>query len=178
MLARTDLLSAQDRRAIQAASVLGQRFSLPHLQELLCEPRYTCDTLVRNVLLRPVRDGLQFVHALVRDGVYGSLTQARRRELHKAAAAIFVDDPVLRAEHLDRAGDAGRRGPISKPPIRKRAFSGTIRPSRSPRAAWRSRSKPARSSILRCSSAICSKLTHSSRHQGMNGICAQLPLTT
>jgi tetratricopeptide (TPR) repeat protein len=80
---------------------------LPHLRALLQQPRYVCDTLVRNVLLRPVRDGLQFAHALVRDGVYGSLTHARRRELHKAAAAIFVDDPVLRAEHLDRAGDAG-----------------------------------------------------------------------
>ena len=104
VLARTDLLSVEDRRAIQAASVLGQRFTLPHLRSLLQEPRYVCDTLVRNVLLRPVRDGLQFAHALVRDGVYGSLTHARRRELHKAAAAIFVDDPVLRAEHLDRAG--------------------------------------------------------------------------
>jgi tetratricopeptide (TPR) repeat protein len=30
---------------------------------------------------------------------------ARKRELHGAAAAIFRDDPVLRAEHLDRAGD-------------------------------------------------------------------------
>jgi len=105
VLARTDLLSAQDRRAIQAASVLGQRFSLAHLRALLQEPRYACDTLVRNVLLRPTRDGLQFAHALVRDGVYGSLTNARKRELHGAAAAIFVDDPVLRAEHLDRAGD-------------------------------------------------------------------------
>src|SRR5271167_4980988 len=52
VLARTDLLSVQDRRAIQAASVLGQRFSLPHLRALLQEPRYACDTLVRNVLLR------------------------------------------------------------------------------------------------------------------------------
>ena len=107
VLARTDLLSIEDRRAIQTASVLGQRFTLPHLRALLQEPRYVCDTLVRSVLLRPVRDGLQFAHALVRDGVYGSLTHARRRELHKAAAGIFLADPVLRAEHLDRAGDAG-----------------------------------------------------------------------
>ena len=105
VLARTDLLSAQDRRAIQAASILGQRFSLAHLRALLQEPHYGCDTLVRNVLLRPTRDGLQFAHALVRDGVYGSLTNARKRDLHRAAAAIFRDDPVLRAEHLDRAGD-------------------------------------------------------------------------
>jgi class 3 adenylate cyclase/tetratricopeptide (TPR) repeat protein len=105
VLARTDLLSAQDRRAIQAASILGQHFSLAHLRALLQEPHYACDTLVRNVLVRPTRDGLQFAHALVRDGVYGSLTNARKRELHGAAAAIFVDDPVLRAEHLDRASD-------------------------------------------------------------------------
>jgi class 3 adenylate cyclase/tetratricopeptide (TPR) repeat protein len=105
VLARTDLLSTQDRRAIQAASVLGQRFSLTHLRALLQEPHYACDTLVRNVLLRPTLDGLQFAHALVRDGVYGSLTNARKRDLHGAAASIFRDDPVLRAEHLDRAGD-------------------------------------------------------------------------
>src|SRR5580693_4688939 len=106
VLARTDLLSAQDRRAIQTASVLGQLFSLAHLRVLLQEPQYSCDTLVRNVLVRPARNGLVFAHALVREGVYSSLTHARRRELHRAAAAIFVDDPVLRAEHLDRAGDA------------------------------------------------------------------------
>ena len=106
VLARTDLLPAQDRRAIQTASILGQQFSLLHLRELLREPQYSCDTLARNVLVRPTRDGFIFAHALVREGVYSSLTHARRRELHKAAAAIFVGDPVLRAEHLDRAGDS------------------------------------------------------------------------
>ncbi len=105
VLARTDLLSTEDRRAIQAASVLGQRFKLSQLRTLLQDPNYVCDTLVRNVLLRPVPDGLLFAHALVREGVYSSLTNARRRELHAAAAAIFADDPVLRAEHLDRAGN-------------------------------------------------------------------------
>jgi hypothetical protein len=104
-LARTDLLSPHDRRATQAASVLGQRISLAHLRSLLRESQYNCDTLVRNVLLRLTRDGLQFAHALVRDGAYGSLTNARKRESHGAAAAIFADDPVLRAEHLDRTGE-------------------------------------------------------------------------
>jgi hypothetical protein len=116
VLARTDLLSAQDRRAIQAASVLGQRFTLPHLRALLREPHYTSDTLVRNVLLRPTRDGLQFAHALVRDGVYGSLTHARKRELHRGAATIFADDPVLRAEHFDRAADAEAARAYLRPP--------------------------------------------------------------
>src|SRR6202022_2598102 len=66
VLARTDLLSVQDRRAIQAASVLGQRFSLAHLRALLQEPQYDCGTLVRNVLVRRTRDGLQFATALIR----------------------------------------------------------------------------------------------------------------
>jgi len=78
---------------------------VPTSGALLQEPQYDCDTLVRNVLIRPTRGGLQFAHALVRDGVYGSLTNARKRELHGAAAVIFIDDPVLRAEHLDRASD-------------------------------------------------------------------------
>jgi class 3 adenylate cyclase/tetratricopeptide (TPR) repeat protein/ABC-type transport system involved in cytochrome c biogenesis ATPase subunit len=106
VLARTDLLSASDRRAIQAASALGQRFNLVQLRTLLGDARFVCETLVQNALLRPTGEGFLFAHALVREGVYGSLTNSRKRELHAAAAAIFADDPVLRAEHLDRAGAA------------------------------------------------------------------------
>ena len=105
VLARTDLLEPRDKRAIEAASVLGQRFSLANLRALIEEPRYDGGPLLRNALLRTVDNGLQFAHALVRDGVYASLTRGRRRELHKAAAQIFVDDLSLRAEHLDRADD-------------------------------------------------------------------------
>ena len=51
-----------------------------------------------------------FAHALVRDAVYDILLKGRRRELHRRAAAWFAEagrDPVLRAEHLDRAEDPG-----------------------------------------------------------------------
>jgi class 3 adenylate cyclase/tetratricopeptide (TPR) repeat protein len=105
ILARTDLLVQNDRRAIEAASILGQRFTLANLRALIEDPRYACEALLRNALLRPAVDGLQFVHALVRDGVYASLTRARRRPLHRRAAEIFLHDPVLRAEHLDLAED-------------------------------------------------------------------------
>jgi tetratricopeptide (TPR) repeat protein len=105
VLARTDLLTPNDRRAIEAASILGQRFTLANLRALIEDARYACEALLRNALLRPVVDGLQFVHALVRDGVYASLTRVRRRQLHRRAAEIFLDDPVLRAEHLDLAED-------------------------------------------------------------------------
>ncbi len=105
VLARTDLLAPNDKRAIEAASVLGQRFALANLRALIDDPRYACDALLRNALLRSVADGLQFVHALVRDGVYASLTRARRRQLHRSAAEVFLKDPVLRAEHLGLAED-------------------------------------------------------------------------
>ncbi len=105
VLARTDLLAPNDRRAIEAASVLGQRFTLVSLRALIDDRRYACDKLLRHALVRPVADGLQFAHALVRDGVYASLTRTRRRQLHKSAAETFLNDPVLRAEHLDLAED-------------------------------------------------------------------------
>jgi predicted ATPase len=70
VLARTDLLVTNDRRAIEAASALGQRFALAALRALIDDPRYDAEVLLRNALLRRSPDGLQFVHALVRDGVY------------------------------------------------------------------------------------------------------------
>jgi hypothetical protein len=42
---------------------------------------------------------------LVRDGVYASLTRARRRQLHGAAARVLASEPTLKAEHLDLASD-------------------------------------------------------------------------
>ncbi|HTM19323.1 MAG TPA: tetratricopeptide repeat protein, partial [Kofleriaceae bacterium] len=58
--------------------------------------------------VREVEDGYLFHHALIRDGVYSSLTRGHRGELHRAAAAWFeARDPVLRAQHLDLAEDAG-----------------------------------------------------------------------
>jgi tetratricopeptide (TPR) repeat protein len=57
--------------------------------------------------VRPVGEDLLFAHALIRDAVYSSLLRARRTELHLSAAAWYMgQDEALRAEHLDRAGDA------------------------------------------------------------------------
>jgi class 3 adenylate cyclase len=105
VLARADLLAPNDRRAIEAASALGQRFALSTLRALIDDPRYDGEALLRNALLRSAPGGLQFVHALVRDGVYASLTRPRRRQLHKLAAGVLLDEPTLRAEHLDLSDD-------------------------------------------------------------------------
>jgi len=108
VLARMDVLGPHDRQALQAASVLGQRFELPELRAVLGDERYVCDELIRRFLLRPEDAGFLFAHALIRDGAYASLLQTRRRELHARAAAWFAGrDTALHAEHLDHAGDPG-----------------------------------------------------------------------
>ena len=45
-----------------------------------------------------------FAHAIVREGVYSSLLEVKKREIHQSVAEWFEDvDHVLWAEHLDRA---------------------------------------------------------------------------
>lgn len=106
--ARLDALAPEDRRALQAASVFGQRFTLGGLRALIERPAYDCGPLVENLLVRPQGDEYLFAHALIREAVYLSLIRARRRELHRRVAAWFGErDPILRAEHLDRADDPG-----------------------------------------------------------------------
>ena len=105
VLARTDRLPPADKRAIQAASVIGQMFDLALLRHLLGDDRYSCDVLVEHQLVRSEGHGFLFGHALIREGIYSSLLKGRRRELHLRAAAWFAErEPGLRAEHLDRAG--------------------------------------------------------------------------
>ena len=107
VLARVDTLLPEDRQALHAASVFGQRFLLAGLQALLANPDYNCAGLINRQLIRPESGDYIFVHALIRDAVYGSLLKARQRELHRRAAAWFAHrDAVLHAEHLDRANNA------------------------------------------------------------------------
>ena len=102
--ARMDRLQSQDKRALQAASVIGQRFPLDLLRHLLGDPDYSVAVLVERGLVRALDGDWLFAHALVRDGVYSSLLKQVRRELHKRAATWFgTSDLLLRAEHLDRA---------------------------------------------------------------------------
>jgi class 3 adenylate cyclase/tetratricopeptide (TPR) repeat protein len=107
VLARIDALTPVDRQAVQAASVLGQRFPLDALRALVASPSYDCTGLSRQLLVRPEGGNYLFAHALIRDAVYGSLLKTQQREMHRRAAFLFADrDVVLHAEHLDRAGDA------------------------------------------------------------------------
>ncbi len=104
--ARMDRLPERDRRACQAASVIGQRFELDLLRHLVDDPAFSCDILLAGGLVRPEGDDFLFAHALIRDGAYASLLKTHRRELHVRAAEWFSEhDLTLYAQHLDRAED-------------------------------------------------------------------------
>ena len=99
VLARLDRLAPADKLAMQAASVLGQRFEIDAWCALVDAP--LLEPLVDAGLLRPDDAAAQFVHALIRDGAYASLLKTRRRELHLRAATWYATrDPGLHAEHL------------------------------------------------------------------------------
>jgi class 3 adenylate cyclase/tetratricopeptide (TPR) repeat protein len=107
--ARIDRLDPGDQAAIQAASVLGQRFTQAALAHLLDKADYVPERLVSRLLLRPQQTSGEvflFTHVLIRDAIYDNLLRGRRRELHLRAADFYGDrDLLLRAEHLERAGD-------------------------------------------------------------------------
>ena len=105
LLARLDRLPAGERAALQAASVAGQRFA-PALVEHLCGRPVALDEARRRGLVHADGDEVAFSHALIRDAAYASLLHRSRRDLHLRASDWYATrDPVLRAEHLERAED-------------------------------------------------------------------------
>jgi class 3 adenylate cyclase len=106
--ARLDRLPAMDKAALQAASVLGQRFDRGALAYLLDVPAFDEKPLVARALLHADAEEFLFAHALIHEAVYDGLLKTRRRELHRRAAEWFAPrDATLHASHLDRAEDPG-----------------------------------------------------------------------
>jgi len=106
VLARMDRLDTADKKALQAASVIGQRFSLDTLRHLLGAGNYTCAALIEHYVVRPEGDNFIFANALIQEGVYSSLLRPKAREFHMRLAEWFGGrDPILCAQHFDRADD-------------------------------------------------------------------------
>ncbi|HVK57100.1 MAG TPA: BTAD domain-containing putative transcriptional regulator [Burkholderiales bacterium] len=111
VLARLDRLDRADRRAVQAASVLGQRFALDVLRHLIDDLAYECVALVEEVIVRPEGEDYLFVHALIHEAVHASMLKSHRQDLHRRAASWYAEkDDELAAEHLEAAGDPGAAG--------------------------------------------------------------------
>jgi predicted ATPase len=104
--ARVDRLAAEHKEALQAASVLGQRFAAGALAHLLGGMDRVPEFLMGDRLIWRRGDAFSFAHALIRDAIYDSLLKSRRRAMHRRAADWYADrDPVLYAEHLEHASD-------------------------------------------------------------------------
>lgn len=133
--ARLDRLDADARELVTTAAVIGRSFSLPLLERLLPGARLlpTLSELQWLQLLVAERNGAapeyRFRHGLVQEVAYGSLLDARRRELHLRVGEALIDlhrdspaevygllarhfaeadEPQRAVDFLLKAGDAAR----------------------------------------------------------------------
>jgi len=121
VLHQLEALEPEDRRLLEAASVLGRRFDDEVLAALIDQPVDEVEARLqalarRGLFVRADNDGFAFRHELHRECVHGGLPPRRRVRLHKAAGAWLEarhrrGDAVpaaLLARHFIEAGEAAR----------------------------------------------------------------------
>jgi hypothetical protein len=90
VLARLDLLPADERHALQLGAVIGRSFSAEAVAALggldPTRSQAACRALVERDLLRPSADGYVFRHILIREVAYQALARSERARLHASAA--------------------------------------------------------------------------------------------
>ena len=91
VLARLDLLPADERRVLQLGSVYGRTFRPSGVAALGGEPEprvvELCENLADRDLIRPAEPNrYNFRHILIQEVAYGTLTRAERARLHAQAA--------------------------------------------------------------------------------------------
>lgn len=114
LAARLDGLPEVEKSALQAASVIGERFDQSQLQDLVGdELESVLESLRRKGLVafgERSDDELRFRHLLIRDAAYASLPKSRRAQLHDqfgSALEAAAGDPdqftEILAHHAERA---------------------------------------------------------------------------
>jgi class 3 adenylate cyclase/tetratricopeptide (TPR) repeat protein len=105
VLARIDLLTQQERTALQIASVVSRSFSPALLHAVLDtssseEIQTAIDGLLaRDLLVQIANDTYDFRHMLIRDVAYGTLSRTERIRMHSAIARWMGSRAD---EHLDQ----------------------------------------------------------------------------
>lgn len=107
VLARIDSMPLQEQLAVRAASVIGQKFSLPLLRSLLCDENYNPSALIHANIINGVDTDYMFNHALIMEGVYLSITLDDRNKLHTACSEWYTKDDILQCHHLLKANHPG-----------------------------------------------------------------------
>jgi DNA-binding SARP family transcriptional activator len=110
LASRIDLLELPEKEALQAAAVIGRRFSAAHLRTLLqgSDPDLRLlqerDFVRRRPGSRPGEYEFAFKHALTREVAYASLPKARRAHLHATFADWLEAAGEGRDEHAPLLG--------------------------------------------------------------------------
>ena len=115
LAARLDGLPEGERNILQAASVVGERFGVGQLRDLLgdSDPEAGLESLRRKSLVSggdAPGDEMRFSHLLVRDAAYSSLPKSQRAALHDRFGSVLetaAGDPhqltEILAHHAERA---------------------------------------------------------------------------
>jgi predicted ATPase len=116
LVARIDYLSPEIRSVAQAAAVLGREFDRSLLERMVEDGLLdgAIDALVRGGVIvergRFPQPGYAFRHGLIQEAVLSTLTDARRTELHRAAARAYESlDPVEIEGHLEELAQHAAR---------------------------------------------------------------------
>ena len=121
LAARIDRLSAEEKRLLQTAAVIGHEVPLPLLQAIADVPEVALyrslaqlqgAEFLYETRLFPERE-YTFKHALTHEVAYGSLLQERRRTLHASiVAALEGLYPDRLAEQVERLAHHALRGEV------------------------------------------------------------------
>ncbi|MCS5732351.1 ATP-binding protein [Herbiconiux daphne] len=109
--ARAEQLDAETKDVLAAAAIVGCRFDLGLLTELLDADDRVVDQAMRSLLdhsfIVETAAGFEFRHALLRDVVHDDVPPLRRRALHEVVALAAVARharPAFISEHFELAG--------------------------------------------------------------------------
>ena len=95
---QTDRLPDSHRRTLRHAAIFAQVFAPEDFAQVFGPADFSA--LIAAGFLSPEGHRMAFVHALVHEAVYASMTRAERRRLHARAAACFgPSNPVRWADH-------------------------------------------------------------------------------
>jgi class 3 adenylate cyclase/tetratricopeptide (TPR) repeat protein len=92
ILSRIDLLTREDKQALQLAAVLGRRFRVSVVEAMSDAPGAVHDSLLSLRALQmiepvdPEQRAFEFVHPLIQEVAYDSILIPRREQIHRAAA--------------------------------------------------------------------------------------------
>ena len=124
LLSRLDQLPAEEKKAVQAASILGTEFPPGEFEAVfgaggtsrVLEALVTKRLLAKSIRPGEAEDRFSFAHCLFQDAGRDSLLREQRREFHRRAAdwalAAGKIGSECAADHLYEAGDAEKALPI------------------------------------------------------------------